>query len=294
MHVFVTGATGFVGSRIVNILLSRGHTVLALARNPAKAAVIASKPGVTIHTGSLTDIESLKAGALAADGVIHTAFVHDFTQYAANIAIDLEAIKAMVGVLKGTNKPFVSTSSPLLAGQDKVIIEIDPAKVMDMPTRGPAETFVLKSSDDGIRSSVVRLPIVHGENDPGFLTILMNLAKQKNYVGYIESGTNHWPSVEVNDAALLYVLALEKGTPGSVYHAIGEQGIEFREIASAIAKKVGLEVKSIPKEEAGEYYGWFAAFAGFNFMASSEITQKQLGWTPKGDGMVSEIGLYYS
>ncbi|KAK9382495.1 SDR family oxidoreductase [Kockiozyma suomiensis] len=293
MHVFVTGATGFVGSKIVDILLSRGHTVLALARNPAKAAVIASKPGVTIHTGSLTDLESLKAGALAADGVIHTAFVHDFTQYATSIAIDLEAIKAMVGVLKGTNKPFVSTSATLLAGQGRVVTETDPVEVVDMPTRGPAETFVLKSSDDGIRSSVVRLPIVHGENDPGFGTILVNLAKQKNYVGYIGDGTNFCPAVEVNDAALLYVLALEKGTPGSVYHAIAEQGIEFLEIASTIGKKLSLEVKSIPREEAGKYYGWFAAFAGFNFMASSEITQKQLGWTPKGDGMISNIVRYY-
>ncbi|KAK9382497.1 SDR family oxidoreductase [Kockiozyma suomiensis] len=293
MHVFVTGATGFIGSRIVNVLLSRGHTVLALVRNPAKAATIESKPGVTIHTGSLTDLESLKAGALAADGVIHTAFVHDFSKFEENIALDVAAIKTMTEVLKGTSKPFVSTSTPLVADPRKVITETDRAQVVNSPGRGPAENLVLKSAADGVRSSIVRVPVVHGENDQNLLPSLCKIAKEKKIAAYSGTGSNRWPAVEVNDAALVFVLALEKGTPGSVYHAIAEQGIEFHEIATAIGKKYKLEVKSIPREEAGGYYGGLAGFAGFNFVASSEITQKELGWTPKGDGIIANIGKYY-
>ena len=280
MKVFVTGATGFIGSAVVQELIGAGHQALGLARNDAAAEVLATM-GAEVHRGDLSDPESLAAGAKASDGVAHLAFIHDFSNFMASVAADRQAIQAIADALEGTDKPFVSTFGVLLMTPGRLLTENDSAPPQANP-RAATESVVMDAAGRGVRASLMRLaPTVHGAGDGGFVPMLIGLARQKGYAAYIGEGDNRWPAVHRLDAARLYRLALEKAAPGTRLHAIAEEGIPMRQIAEAIGEGLGLPVRSVTPDEAPGYYGWMAMFAGSDAPTSSAITRETMGWTPQ-------------
>ena len=291
MRVFVTGATGFIGSATVDQLRERGHTVLGLARNDAAAEALASK-GVDIHRGDLTDLDSLVAGAAACDGVIHTAFVHDFSQFMANIETDRRAVAAMAAELEGTNKPLViAAGTMMIAGLNKLGLETDSPPDPNGP-RVPAETIVLTTP--GVRGAIVRLaPTVHGSGDHGFVPRLVEAARRDGFAGLVGDGANRWPAVHRLDAARVFVLGLEKAAPGSHLHAVAEEGIPMRRIVETIAEGLGIPVRNLSPEEAGEHLGFLTMFVGTDNPVSSAITQSTLGWTPKEIDLLADMKAHY-
>ncbi|MBS0032262.1 SDR family oxidoreductase [Chitinophaga sp. 22321] len=280
MKVFVTGATGFVGTAVVKELLAAGHQVTGLARSEEAAKKLIAL-GAAAHRGDLTDTESLKTGAANADGVIHLGFIHDFTRFREMCGIDEKAIETIGEVLAGTARPFVITSGVGLVVKDCIILEQDRINNEGHP-RIATEKAVNSITAKGVRASVVRLPIVHGEGDNyGFIAILTGIAKEKGKSAMINGGANVWPAVHRLDAARLYRLALEKNAAGGTrYHAVAEQGIPFKTIATVIGEKLGLPVVSLNPDEAAAHFTWFTHFAGFNCLASSEATKDALDWTP--------------
>lgn len=280
MKVFVTGATGFVGTAVVKELLAAGHQVTGLARSEEAAKKLIAL-GAAVHRGDLTDTESLKTGAANADGVIHLGFIHDFTRFREMCGIDEKAIETIGEVLAGTARPFVITSGVGLVVKDGIILEQDRINNEGHP-RIATEKAVNSITAKGVRASVVRLPIVHGEGDNyGFIAILTGIAKEKGKSAMINGGANVWPAVHQLDAARLYRLALEKNAAGGTrYHAVAEQGIPFKTIATVIGEKLGLPVVSLNPDEAAAHFTWFTDFAGFNSLASSEATKAALDWTP--------------
>lgn len=290
MRVFVTGATGFIGTAIVQELITAGHQVLGLARSDASAATLAAA-GVEVHRGTLEDTDSLQRGAAAADGIIHTAFIHDFSQYAANAATDLRAIEAMISVLEGSGKPLVITSGTVVVPPGQVSTEnANAAPDSPASVRAPSEVAVLAAAERGIRGSIVRLPpSVHGDGDHGFVPALINIAREKGISAYIGNGLNRWPAVHRLDAALLFRLALEKGAAGSKFHGVGDQGVPVRDIAAVIGRRLGVPVAGKLPEEAAAHFGWLAGFLGGDYPASSAKTQAQLGWAPQYPGLIEDL-----
>lgn len=288
MRVFVTGATGFVGSAIVSELLANSHQVLGLARNDAAADSLARIGGVEVHRGDLTDLDSLTAGAHACDAVIHTAFIHDFSNWAANIEIDLTALKAMIGALEGSGKALISTSGLALHSPGQICTE-DVSAVRGAP-RSDAEFEVLEAAGRGVRGMLVRLPpSVHGAGDHGFVPRLIEIARQKGLAAYVGEGANRWPAVHRTDAARAYRLALEKAPAGTRLHAVAETGVPMREIAETIGAGLGLPVRSLTADEAAAHFEWFAMFAGIDCPATSAITRELLGWAPVGPDLLTDI-----
>jgi nucleoside-diphosphate-sugar epimerase len=288
MRVFVTGATGFVGSAVVQDLIQAGHQVLGLARSDASAASLKAA-GAEVHRGDLEDLDSLCWGADACDGVIHTGFIHDFSKFKENCEIDGRAIEAMGKVLSGTGRHMVVTSGTGLLAPGAVATEEMAAPSSSAIPR-VSEKAALSMVPDGLSASVVRLPpSVHGDGDHGFVPIVIGLAREKGVSAYIGDGMNHWPAVHRLDTGSLYRLALEKAQAGARYHGVAEEGIPFREIAGVIGKRLGLPVVSKSTEEAAEHFGWFTHFASINNRASSAWTRETLGWKPTHQGLIADI-----
>jgi nucleoside-diphosphate-sugar epimerase len=292
MRVFVTGATGFVGSAVVQDLLKHGHTVVGLSRSEENAAKLKAA-GAEALPGDLTDLESLKKGAAESDGVIHCGFIHDFQRFAEVCAVDAAAIKAMGDALAGTDKPLIVSSGVAIIAPGKLATE--DMKAPELPNfPRVSEKVAFEQIEKGVRAMAVRLPpTTHGDGDHGFMTILIGVAKEKGYAAYVGDGANVWPATHRFDAASVYRLALEKGKAGASYHAIAEQGVTFKEIEGMIGRKLGLPVKSITAEEAAGYYGWFAHFATLSAPSSSEKTQAELGWTFSEIELLPDMDAHY-
>jgi nucleoside-diphosphate-sugar epimerase len=286
MRIFVTGATGFVGSAIVPELVGGGHQVLGLARSDAAAASLASA-GADVQRGSLDDFESLRNGAGAADAVIHAGFIHDFANYAAAAETDRRAIETIGTVLAGSDRPFIVTSGTALTAPGRVATENDSAN-STFPRK--SEEAAAAAEAGGARVSVLRLPpSVHGVGDHGFVPLLIRLAREKGVSAYVGQGLNCWPAVHRVDAARLYRLVLEKSPMAARYHAVADEGVPFREIAEVIGRRLNVPIVSKSPEEAADHFGWFAHFAGLDCPASSQQTQEQLGWRPAQASFIPDI-----
>jgi nucleoside-diphosphate-sugar epimerase len=291
MKIFVTGATGFIGSAIVQELIKEGYQVLGLARSDAGAKSLIAA-GAEVHRGDLQDLESLRSGAAAADGVIHTAFIHDFSKFKENCEIDRRAIEALGSALEGSDRLLIVTSGTLMAGPTpgRLSTEEDP------PYSGPGSIPRIASeeaaqliSGRGVRVSVVRLPQVHNPEKQGLITYAIAVAREKGVSIFVGDGANRWPAVHCLDAAHLYRLVLEKGVAGARYQAVAEEGVPFREIAQAIGRRVNVPVVSKSPEEGAEHFGWLGHFAALDSPASSERTRKLLGWRPTGPGLIADL-----
>lgn len=291
MRVFVTGATGFIGSAIVCELIEAGHEVLGLARSDESATKLIEW-GATVQRGSLTDLDSLRQGVAATDGVIHAAFIHDFSDVTSAGEIDRLAIEAIGAELAGTNRPFVVTSVIGHLASDQLATEQSSPDQHSMTKhRSASEEVALSLSAQDVRVSVIRLPpSVHGEGDTGgFIPALIRVAQSKGISAYIGEGHNHWPAVHCLDAVRLYRLALEKAIAGSMLHAIGEEGIVLQDIATTIGQHLNVPVVSISATEAKEHFGWLAHFTSINIPASSRMTQQQLEWKPVHSTLLADL-----
>jgi nucleoside-diphosphate-sugar epimerase len=288
MRIFVTGATGFVGSATVSELISAGHQVLGLARSDKGSASLAAA-GAAVLRGSLEDLDSLRNGAANSDGVIHTAFIHDFSNYAASAEADRRAIETLGLALAGSGRPLVVTSGTLLLRREGSLATEEDEAYPNFPRK--SETAGLALASQGVRVSTLRLPpSVHGDGDHGFVPRLFAIAREKGVSAYVGNGLNHWPAVHRLDAARLYRLAVEKGSAGSRYHGVADQGVPFREIAQVIGRHLNVPVVSKSQEEAGEHFGWMSHFVSIDCPASSVQTQEQLGWRPTHASLLADIG----
>ncbi len=297
MRIFVTGASGFVGSAIVPELLGAGHEVVGLARSDASAATVEAA-GADVHRGSLEDLDGLREAATASDGVIHTAFIHDFANIDASGRVDLDVVEAMGDALAGSGKPLVVTSGTAHLPAGVVgTEEHEPDREAAATHRIPSEDATLALADRGVRSSIVRLaPSVHGEGDHAFVPFLIELARAKGVSGYIGEGANRWPAVHRLDAARLFRLAAESGAAGSVFHGADEEGIPTREIAVAIGRGLDVPVESIPVDEAQGHFAWLAGFFALDAPTSSALTRSRLNWQPTHPGLIADLaaGHYFS
>lgn len=288
MRIFVTGASGFIGSAVVSELLAAGHSVLGLARSEASAAVLRAA-GAEVHHGTLDDPASLRAGAEATEGVVHMAYKHDFSQMAAAAQTDLRAVQTFGEVLRGTGHPLLIASGVLGLASGRAATEQDDSGRMPHP-RSQSAQATLALAEQGVRSAVVRFaPSVHGEGDHGFVHTLIEIARQRGVSAYIGDGGNHWPAVHRLDAALLVRLATEKVPAGSVLHAVAEEGVKTRTIAEAIGRHLNLPVVSVTAEEAGEHFGWMARFFALDGLASSAHTRELLHWQPTHAGLIEDL-----
>lgn len=295
MRIFVTGAAGFVGRATVQELINNGHQVLGLARSDASAEAIA-KVGAEPHRGDLEDIESLKSGARAAEGVIHLGFIHDFSNMAKATTVDRAAIEAMGEAIAGTDKPLVIASGTMTMPKGELGTEdTEPERDNPFSDRVKSEDLVKAfSKHKQVRGSVVRLtPTVHGAEDKGFITMLIDIARQKGFVTYIGDGSARWPAVHRLDAAVLFRLAVEKGEPGAVYHGVAEQGVLTKDIATRLGERLHLSVESKGMSEAVEAIGFLAHLMGSDNPTSSEKTQRKLGWRPTQLGLLEDIEASY-
>lgn len=290
MRVFITGATGFIGSSIVHELIDAGHHVVGLARSD-KAAEALIAAGAEVHRGSLDDLESLYRGAKAADGVIHAGFMHNFSDLASACEIDQSAIETLGDALKGSNRPFVVTSVITVLKSGKLGMENDETYPESAGSlRIASEEKALSMAEKGVRVSVVRLaPCVHDISRQGFATRLGSLATEKGVSVYVDEGLNRWPAVHRLDAANLFRLALESAPAGSRLHGVGEEAIPFRDIAEAIGRRHNLPVASISSEEANQHFGWLAQFVLSDNQTSNAMTQKLLGWKSTRPTLVDDI-----
>ena len=296
MNVFVTGATGFVGSAIVQELMGAGHQVLGLARSDSAANALLVA-GAKVHRGNLEDLDSLKSGAVAADGVIHAGFVHDFARFSEVCEIDRRAIEAIGEALIGTDRPFIITSGTALVSPGSLATE-DKLPVTGAnahPRRSEAAADAV--AEQGVRVSTIRLsPSVHGDGDYGFVPMLINIAREKGVSAYIGDGLNRWSAVHQVDAAQLYRLALENAATGTRFHGVAEGEVVFKAIAEMIGKQMNVPVVSVSPEDAAGHFGWFAGFAGLDCPASSQLTQEKLNWHPTQTTLLADMeqGRYFN
>ncbi|OBG57681.1 MULTISPECIES: SDR family oxidoreductase [unclassified Mycobacterium] len=289
MHVFVTGASGHIGSAVIDELVRAGHQVTGLARSDESAAALTAK-GVRVHRGDLDDLDGLRSAAAASDGVIHLAFKHDFDNFVAAAEADLRAVEAIGEALVGSDRPFVSTSGTLLLS---LLGHDGPSTEQDTLPGGPrvdSENAVIALAERGVRSSVIRLsPIVHSDLDHhGFTHHLINTARDSGKSAYIGEGTNRWPGVHTLDAAHLYRLALENAPAGTRLHGVADEGVAFRDIAAVIGRHLGVPTVSIPAEDAG-HFGFLALFAALDNPTSSALTRKELDWNPERAGLLEDL-----
>jgi len=287
MRVFVTGASGFIGTVVIKELIEAGHNVLGMVRSDAGAGIVKNL-GAEVHRGSLEDLESLKSGVATTDGVIHLAFNHDFSKFAENCATEARAVETIGEALVGTKKPFVVTSGLAMIAPGRKATEEDPAPSSKMFPRA-SETTANSFLSKGVNVSIVRLPQVHDQYKQGLVTFLIEVAQQKGVIAYVGEGQNRWPACHKTDAARVYRLALEKGKAGRNYHAVAEEGVPLRKIAETLGKRMNLPVVSKTQEEAQEFYGFLGLFASMDCLASSAITQKELGWHPTGTDLISDL-----
>jgi nucleoside-diphosphate-sugar epimerase len=290
MKVFVTGASGFIGSAIVKELILAGHEVIGLARSEASAKSIAAL-GAKVHRGDIQDLESIRNGAAMADGVIHTAFNHDFSKFKDNCEADRKVIEAFGAALMGSDRPLIVTSGTALVSPGQIAIE-DKAPMADanviprIASEEAAQSILFR----GVNVSIVRLsPSVHGEGDHGFVPLLITMAREKGVSAYVEGGQNRWTAVHRFDAAKLYRLALEKAAPGARYHGVAEEEIAFHQIAEVIGQQLGLPIVSKSKSEAAAHFGWFSHFAAIDCPASSKLTRERLGWRPSHPTLLEDL-----
>jgi nucleoside-diphosphate-sugar epimerase len=294
MRVFVTGASGHIGSAVVPELLAAGHQVIGLARSDSSAAALTAA-GAEVRRGDLDDLDGLRDAAAAADGVIHLAFKHEAMRsgdFAGAVGADLRAIEAIGAALDGSGKPLVSTSGTLMltfagitgrAGTEEDVVEAGP--------RVDAENTVVALAERGVRSAVVRLPpLVHSTLDHhGFGPTLIGIAREKGVAGYVGDGSNRWPAVHTLDAARAYRLALETAPAGSRLHAVADEGVPFRDIAGVIGRKLGVPSASIAAEDANEHFSFLGAFVSLDNLASNELTRRRLGWEPTRPGLIEDL-----
>lgn len=291
MRVFVTGASGFIGSAVVNELITAGHQVLGLCRSSEKVAALAAA-GAEVHLGTIEDEARLKEGVAKTDGVIHLAFNHDFSNFLANCEDDRRVINVLGSALAGSDRPLIVTSGTGIANS----VPGQPAKE-DNPTVSSAEHPRASSEEAaatavanyGVNISVVRLPQVHDTVRQGLISPAIEMYRAKGVCAYVGEGLNRWPAAHVHDVAGLYRLAIEQAEPNAKYHAVGEEGVPVRDIAEAIGQRLKLPVKSVAPEEAQAYFGWLAMFAGYDMPASSAQTREKLGWQPTGPGLISDL-----
>lgn len=289
MKVFVTGASGFVGSAVVKELLQHGHTVLGLARSEQSANAL-TEMGAEVHRGDIYDLESLKSGARICEAVIHTAFNHDFSNFKENCETDRGVIKALGSALEGTGKPLVITSGIGLMRQPSIIVESDSVPPSTVIPRAASEEASKEVAAMGVDVYVVRLPpTVHGEGDHGFVPMIIGMAKAKGESVYIDEGSNRWPAVHRSDAASLYRLIIEQRPSQKVLHAVAESGIPFRLIAEAIAGGLSIPARGKELVEAEKHFTWFTHFASMDCHASGELTRKVMGWTPIGPDLMDDL-----
>ena len=289
MRVFLTGATGFIGSRIVPELIGAGHRVLGLARSDAGARWL-EEAGAEVHRGTLESPDSIASGAARADAVIHTAFDHDFSRFVENCDKDRRVIEAMGGALAGSNRPLIITSGTGMGstGPGEPAVE----DVFDRNNFNPRRLSELTGEDvakRGVSVAFVRLPQVHDTEKQGLISPAIEIAREKGLSAYVGDGTNRWPAAHVTDVARLYRLALEKHQPGARWHAVAEEGVTVRDIAEAIGTGLGVPVKSLSPDEAMEHFGWLGPFAGIDLPASGTLTRNRLGWTPQGPSLIADL-----
>jgi nucleoside-diphosphate-sugar epimerase len=298
LRVFVTGATGFIGSAIVRELIGTGHQVVGFARSDSAAALLAAA-GAEVHRGSLDDLDSLCSGATASDGVIHTAYIHgDFSDMAAAARTDLRAVETLGSALDGSGRPLVIASGVFGLARGRLATERDAGDLDSSPSpRLVSEHTALSFAPRGVRSSAVRLaPTVHGEGDHGFVPILINIARRKGVSAYIGDGSNRWPAVHRLDAAHLFCLALETAPAGTRLHGVNEEGVPVRAIAEVIGRHLGVPVAAISPDEAREHFGFLAHFLGIDGPASSAFTRELTGWQPTQPRLLDDLdqGHYYA
>lgn len=290
MRVFLTGATGFIGSAIIPELINAGHQVLGLARSDAGAKSLLAA-GAHVHRGDIEDLESLRSGAAMSDGVIHCAFNHDFSRYAANCEADRNAIEALGSALVGSDRPLIVTSgTAVVLAPSRLATEDDPpvSSSAGIP-RVASEEAAASMLSRGVRVSVMRLPQVHDRLKQGLVTPLIAVARETGVSAYVGDGRNRWPAAHVLDTARLYRLALEKGEAGARYHAVAEEGVPLREIAEVIGRRLNLPVVAKSPEQAADHFGWLGLFIGFDAPASSARTQQRLGWRPTQPGLITDL-----
>jgi nucleoside-diphosphate-sugar epimerase len=290
MRVFVTGASGFIGSAVVPELIGAGHQVVGLARSDESAAALVAA-GAEVRRGSLDDLDSLRAGAQASDGVIHLAYIHNFDEYVAAAQTDVRAVEALGAALEATDRPLVIASGMLGMTPGKVSTERDMPEVgPDVAPRLAGAEAALSFAPRGVRSVIMRFsPSVHGEGDHGFVARLVDIAREKGVSGYIGDGSNRWPAVHRLDAAHLVRLALEKAPPASIVHAVGDEGVPIHAIAEVIGRHLELPVVSIPEAEAADHFGWLSRFLALDAPASSAFTSELLDWQPTHPGLIDDL-----
>jgi len=290
MRVFVTGATGFIGTKVVKELLGAGHTVLGLTRSDAGAEALV-KAGAEVHRGDINDLDSLRAGAAQADGVIHLAFIHDFTKLVENCETDRRAIVALGAALAGTDRPLIVTSGTGMArGEEGVAATEDDKRVSSkVIPRAASEEAVDALAERGVRAMVVRLPQVHDTVKQGLVSYAIRIAREKGVVAYVGDGQSRWPAAHVTDVARLYRLVLEKGIVGARYNAVAEEGVSAKEMFTVVGAGLKLPVVSLTAEEAKGHFGGLAIFFGRDSPASSAKTRREMGWEPNGPGMLEDL-----
>ena len=289
MRVFLTGATGFIGSLIVPELIKAGHQVLGLTRSDAGVRSLRAA-GAEPHRGDIEDLDSLRSGAAQSDGVIHTAFNHDFSKFVENCENDKRAIEAMGEALVGSERPFIITSGTGMGNVVPGQLASEDAFNPNSPNpRRASEIAGIAVAERGVNVSVVRLPQVHDPLKQGLITPLVQIAREKKVSAYLGEGLNRWPAAHVLDVARLYRLALEKRQKGNRYNAVAEEGVPFREVAEVIGRRLKVPVVSLPKDQAAAHFGWLGMFADYDMPASSALTRERLGWQPTGPGLIADL-----